>query len=60
MIGTVDLTKSFYAKVGDDFRVTIPKPIREVEKIVEGDIVLLIVGTVIRSERRMKIPGEET
>ncbi|MEM1557396.1 MAG: AbrB/MazE/SpoVT family DNA-binding domain-containing protein [Thermoproteota archaeon] len=58
ILGTVDLARSFYARVGDDYRVTIPKIVREVEKIIEGDTVLLIIGTVIHNERRMKILGE--
>lgn len=54
---TVDFSKSFYAKVGDDYRISIPKTFREAVGIHEGDIVHVIIGTVIRG-RSLYIPGE--
>jgi len=58
IVGTVYLpTQSFYAKVGDDFRIYIPKHFREALKIYEGDIVGVIVATIIR-KKTIYVPGE--
>lgn len=57
----LDLSKSFYARVGGDYRIYLPKEIRDRESINEGDLVWLVVGTVIHSKSRPSIifPGEE-
>jgi AbrB family looped-hinge helix DNA binding protein len=54
----VSIAPSFYAKVGDDYRIYIPKVFRETMGICEGDIIHVIVGTIIRS-RSLYIPGEQ-
>jgi bifunctional DNA-binding transcriptional regulator/antitoxin component of YhaV-PrlF toxin-antitoxin module len=48
----LDLSKSFYSRVGDDYRVYIPKEFREAVRVMPGDTLWLIVGTIIaRNER---------
>ncbi|MEM2234011.1 MAG: AbrB/MazE/SpoVT family DNA-binding domain-containing protein [Nitrososphaerota archaeon] len=44
---TLDLSKSFYAKVAGDYRVYIPAEFRRALDVKPGDVVWLIVGTVI-------------
>jgi len=48
---------SFYARVGDDYRIYIPKYFREALNIYEGDLVHVVVATVIR-RRTIYVPGE--
>jgi bifunctional DNA-binding transcriptional regulator/antitoxin component of YhaV-PrlF toxin-antitoxin module len=56
-IPEVDVTKSFYSRVGDDYRLYIPKDFREnVVKVEPGDLVWLIVGTVIAKRERVILP----
>jgi bifunctional DNA-binding transcriptional regulator/antitoxin component of YhaV-PrlF toxin-antitoxin module len=52
----LDLSKSFYARVGDDYRIYIPKEVRRVVRVEPGDTVWMIVGTVIPGGRRVLIP----
>jgi len=52
----IDLSKSFYARVGDDYRIYIPREVRRVVRVDPGDVVWIIVGTVIPGEKRVVIP----
>ena len=53
----LDVSKSFYAKVGDDYRLYIPKEFREkVLRVEPGDIVWVIIGTIIPKYDRVMIP----
>lgn len=54
----IDPSKSFHATVGDDYRVYIPKKLREVLDIHEGDTLWLIVGAVFKKGGGLIIPGE--
>jgi len=59
IINVIDLSKSFHAKVGSDYRVYIPKEIRKgVERIRPNDVVWLIIGTVYPNpdEKRLILP----
>jgi len=56
----LDLSRSFYARVGDDYRIYIPKEFREaVERIEPGDMIWVIIGTVIPNPKsdRVIVPG---
>ncbi|MEM4154980.1 MAG: hypothetical protein QXW52_09215 [Candidatus Caldarchaeum sp.] len=49
--------KSFYAKVDSDYRIYIPRHFREnVVRINPGDVLWLVVGTVIREQERLILP----
>ncbi|MEM1944137.1 MAG: hypothetical protein QXE50_05940 [Nitrososphaerota archaeon] len=49
--------KSFYAKVDSDYRIYIPRNFREnIVRINPGDVLWLIVGTVIRESERIVVP----
>jgi len=48
---------SFYARVGDDYRIYIPRCFREAVGIYEGDLVNVVIATVIR-RKTIYIPGE--
>jgi bifunctional DNA-binding transcriptional regulator/antitoxin component of YhaV-PrlF toxin-antitoxin module len=52
----LDLSKSFYARVGDDYRLYIPREFREVMKIEPGDMMWIIVGTVLSKKSRVVMP----
>lgn len=55
----IDPSKSFHATVGDDYRIYIPKKLREALDIHEGDTLWLIIGAIFRKEEgRLIIPGE--
>ena len=54
---TIDLSKSFYAKVSDEYRIYIPTEFRRTSNIKPGDIVWVIIGTIIpKDDRRVIIP----
>lgn len=53
---SVDASRSFYARVGSDYRVHIPSMIREIEGIEPGDVVWLLIGTVIKQGKRVIVP----